>query len=265
MQPSLDDLLRLARGAGEILRAHFERPLTIDLKGEVDLVTGADRASEAFLLEEIRRGWPGHGILAEESGEQGGSAEGIWLVDPLDGTTNFAHGLPIFSVSIAFADAQGVALGVVYDPTRDEAFRAERGGGAWLGKRKLQVGRVAELRNSLLVTGFPYDRAANPDNNLDYFNHFMLRCRGVRRLGSAALDLAYVAAGRLDGYWEIRLQPWDVAAGMLIAREAGAEVTRVHGEADVLRRPCSVMAANPGLHARLLEETLSIRERRAQA
>ncbi|MBI3159505.1 MAG: inositol monophosphatase [Chloroflexi bacterium] len=264
MQPGIDDLLRLARGAGDILLAHFDRPLKIDHKGAVDLVTEADRQSEDYLLAEIRRAWPEHSILAEESGQQDGTSDSAWLIDPLDGTTNFAHGLPIFSVSIAFADAQGVQLGVVCDPTRAEAFWAARGQGAWLGQRQLHVSDVRDLVNSLLVTGFPYDRAANPDNNLDYFNHIMLRCRGIRRLGSAALDLAYVAAGRMDGFWEIRLQPWDVAAGMLIAQEAGAVVTRLHGEPDVLRRPCSVLAANPALHPLLLNEMLRVREQRAQ-
>ncbi len=259
MLPELKDVLALARGAGEILRDFYDRPLTVEHKGAVDLVTESDKASEAYLLGEIRRRWPGQAILAEESGAHTGQGEALWLVDPLDGTTNFAHGPPIFSVSVAVAVGGVVQLGVGYDPLREEAFCATRGQGAWLGERRLQVGRASALVESLLVTGFPYDQGSNPDNNLNYFKHLVVRSRGMRRLGSAALDLAYVAAGRVDGYWEIRLQPWDVAAGMLLVEEAGGRVTRLNGEPDVLRQPCSVLAANPALHGLLRQEIEAVR------
>lgn len=265
MNPTVEDMLALARGAGDILRGFFAGPLAVEHKGAVDLVTEADRAAEAYLLGEIRGRWPQQAILAEESGAHSGQGAVQWYVDPLDGTTNFAHGLPHFSISLAFAEAGEVRLGVVYDPLREEAFWAERGQGAWLGGQRLRVGEAAQLLDSLLVTGFPYDQATNPDNNLDYFTHLVVRSRGIRRLGSAALDLAYVAAGRMDGYWEIRLQPWDVAAGMLLVTEAGGVVTRLHGGPGVLEPPCSVLAANVGLHAMLLAETQTVAARRSRA
>jgi myo-inositol-1(or 4)-monophosphatase len=173
------------------------------------------------------------------------------MVDPLDGTTNFAHGIPIFAVSIALWEAGRTRLGVVYDPTRKECFWAERGKGAYLGERRLRVSTPAELGDSLLVTGFPYDAWSNPDNNLDHYARFAVRTQGVRRLGSAAIDLAYLAAGRIDGYWELRLGPWDVAAGGLIAEEAGALVTAIDGEGPYLTDTPSLIAANPVLHAKM--------------
>ncbi len=252
MRPTLDDLEILARQAGVLLRAGYGRAHTIASKSHaIDLVTETDRRSEAFLLESIRRRWPGHSILAEESGAHDGDAH-RWYVDPLDGTVNFAHGVPIFSVSIAYAEAGVVQLGVVYDPMRDECFAAGRGQGAFLNGQPLRVSATASLAKALLVTGFPYDTWTNPDNNLDHFARFAVRSHGVRRLGSAALDLCYVAAGRFDGYWEIRLKPWDVAAGGLIAAEAGALVTNLQGGEDYLSPPQSIVAANAALHAQML-------------
>ena len=178
------------------------------------------------------------------------------MVDPLDGTTNFAHNLPLFSVSIALCRAGRTVLGVVYDPTRRECFWAERGKGAFCGESRLHVSGNTELGSSLLVTGFPYDAWTNPDNNLEFFGRFSMRCRGVRRLGSAALDLSYIAAGRMDGYWEMRLSPWDVAAGGLIAEEAGARVTAMDGESPYLSDTPSLIAANPALHAKMAEVIL---------
>ncbi len=252
MQPTLDDLILLARQAGVILRYGFGRRHRIESKShQIDLVTEIDRQSEAFLLETIQRRYPGHRILAEESGQTAGD-DHLWLVDPLDGTVNYAHGVPIFSVSLAYAEGGQVRLGVVYDPMRDECFAAERGHGAWLNGQPIRVSETRSLAESLLVTGFPYDVWNNPENNLDHFARFAVRTRGVRRLGSAALDLCYVAAGRFDGYWEIRLQPWDVAAGGLIAAEAGALVTNLKGGEDYLSPPQSIVAANPHLHAQML-------------
>lgn len=251
MPPTLDVLEELARAAGEILRAGYERDLQVDYKGDIDPVTEVDRRSEAYLVGEIRRRFPAARFLAEESGAGGSGDDGLWYIDPLDGTVNYAHGVPIFSVSLAYAPAAEVTLGVVYDPMRDELFRAERGRGAWLNGRRLKVSSQTDLRRSLLVTGFPYDILETPRNNFDHFAHLARLTQGVRRLGSAALDLCYVAAGRFDGYWELKLSPWDLAAGGLIAAEAGALVTDLEGGPDYLAA-CSVLAAPPALHPHIL-------------
>lgn len=252
MKPALKDLEALARGAGDILRASFGQQLRIEHKGVIDLVTDVDHRSEAYLLNEIRQRFPGHKIVAEESGESAGADGQIWYIDPLDGTVNYAHGLPIFSVSIGFAEAGRMRLGVVYDPLRDECFSAQAGFGAWLNGEPLRVSETTALDRGLLVTGFPYDIRTNPENNLDHYARFALRSQGVRRLGSAALDLCYVAAGRFDGYWEIRMNSWDIAAGGLIAEQAGARVTNLAGEADYISPPQSILAANPHLHPQML-------------
>jgi myo-inositol-1(or 4)-monophosphatase len=250
--PTLADLERMARQAGQILRDGYEKDHKINYKGVVDLVTEVDHQSEAFLIGEIQRLFPDHRILAEESGSIDGHAEHLWLIDPLDGTVNYAHGVPMFCVSIGYAYKGQVILGAVYDPMRDELFTAERGKGSWLGERRLKSAQVEELVKSLLVTGFPYDSWVSKRNNFDYFVKFAKMTQGVRRLGSAALDLCYVAAGRFDGYWELSLKPWDVAAGGLIAEEAGAKVTNVDGGADYLNSPQSVLAANPILYEKIL-------------
>ncbi len=259
MRPQLSDLETLARQAGDILRAGFGQRHQIDHKGVIDVVTEVDRRSEAFILGEIRRLFPDHRVLAEESGELAGKDGQIWYVDPLDGTVNYSHGLPIFSVSLAYAEAGETRLGVVYDPMRDECFSAERGQGARLNGQPLQVSSLSDLDHCLLITGFPYDIRTNPDNNLDNYTRFAVRAQAVRRLGSAALDLCYVAAGRFDGYWELRLEAWDLAAGALIAQEAGAVVTTLHGSPEILTPPHSLLVANPHIHARMLD----ILERRA--
>lgn len=252
MLPTCSDLEQLARQAGEILRAGYEREHEVRYKGVIDLVTEVDGQSEAFLLGEIRRRFDGHRILSEEAGVIEGREEHLWYVDPLDGTVNYAHGVPLFSVSIAYAHRGMVILGAVYDPLRDEMFLAERGQGAWLNGRPLRVSQVQELQHSLLVTGFPYDAWNSEHDNFEYFIRFAKCTQGVRRLGSAALDLCYVAAGRFDGYWELSLKPWDAAAGALIAEEAGAKVTRVDGESDYLSSPPSILAAPPRIHEQIL-------------
>ncbi len=251
MTPRLSDLERLARQAGEILRLGYEQEHQVDYKGAIDLVTEIDHQSEDLLLGEIQRLFPGHQIVSEEIGLVPGRIGDQWFVDPLDGTVNYAHGIPYFSVSIAYAHEGQVTLGVVYDPMRDELFAAERGQGASLNGRSLRVSQVTELARSLLTTGFPYDAWSNPRNNLEYYGRFAKLTQGVRRLGSAALDLGYVAAGRVDGYWELSIKPWDVAAGGLIASEAGARVTNVEGKADYMTPPCSILAAPPELHSRM--------------
>jgi myo-inositol-1(or 4)-monophosphatase len=243
--------VRTARAAGRILLEGCGKSVRVEHKGEIDLVTEFDRRADAYILERIQKTFPSHRILSEESGRTGAGDDPLWMIDPLDGTTNFAHGLPIFAVSIALWEAGSTRLGVVYDPTRKDCFWAERGKGAYLGERRLRVSDAAELRTSLLVTGFPYDAWSNPANNLDHFARFAVRTQGVRRLGSAALDLAYLAAGRFDGYWELRLSRWDVAAGGLIAEEAGARVTAMDGRSPYLTDTPSLIAANPTLHAKM--------------
>lgn len=254
MQPTLSDLERLAREAGSILRAGYSKEHQVNYKGVIDLVTEVDHQSEAFLLGEIKTQFPDHHIVAEESGVTQGDDQHSWFVDPLDGTVNYAHNIPIFCVSVGYASQGTLMLGAVYDPMRDEMFMAERGKGAYLNDRPLRVSAVTELQKSLLVTGFPYDAWNTRQDNFANFVHFAKLTQGVRRLGSAALDLCYVAAGRFDGFWEMSLKPWDVAAGGLICEEAGAQVTNVSGASDYLSLPQSVVAATPGIHDRMLQE-----------
>jgi myo-inositol-1(or 4)-monophosphatase len=253
MKPTLSDLERLARQSGEILRLGYGREHQVNYKHDIDPVTEVDHQSEKVLLGEIQKYFPGHQIVSEEIGLVPGSASDQWYVDPLDGTVNFAHGLPIFCVSIAYAREGTVTLGVVYDPMMDELFAAERGQGAWCNGSRITVSQVTDISRSLLVTGFPYDAWTTKQDNLENFGRFARLTQGVRRLGSAALDLCYVAAGRLDGYWELSLNPWDLAAGGLIASEAGAVVTNLKGGKDILTPPCSLLAATPGLHPKMLD------------
>ena len=252
-EPTLAQLEELARRAGEILRRGYDTEHRVAYKGVIDLVTEVDRASEEFLLGEIRANWPGGHVMAEESGETPGNRDHAWYVDPLDGTVNYAHHIPIFCVSIAYARAGRMHLGVVYDPMRDELFSAERGEAARLNGRPLQASGVSELQRSLLVTGFPYDAWDSPQSNFGNFERFGRLTQGVRRLGSAALDCCYVAAGRFEGFWELALKPWDVAAAGLIAEQAGAKVTNITGGDDYISPPQSILAAGPGIHAGMLE------------
>jgi myo-inositol-1(or 4)-monophosphatase len=253
MQPTLPYIENLAREAGAILRAGYEKDHQINYKGVIDLVTEVDHQSEAFLLDEVQRDFPDHHIFSEESGVINGNNDHIWYIDPLDGTVNYAHHIPIFCVSIAYASRGRLELGAVYDPLRDEMFTAERGKGAHLNGRLLRASSTTELQTSLLVTGFPYDAWDTPQDNFANFVKFGKLSQGVRRLGSAALDLCYVAAGRFDGFWELALKPWDVAAAGLICEEAGARVTDVNGEPDYISPPQSVVSAAPGIHTRMLE------------
>ena len=254
MQPTLAYIERLAREAGAILRAGYNKEHQVNYKGVIDLVTEVDHQSEAYLLGEVRRDFPEHHIFSEESGVIQGNDAHIWYIDPLDGTVNYAHHIPIFCVSIAYASQGRTTLGAVYDPLRDEMFTAERGNGAYLNGTRLQVSAATELQKSLLVTGFPYDAWDTKQDNFANFIKFGKLTQGVRRLGSAALDLSYVGAGRFDGFWELALKPWDVAAGGLVCEEAGALVTNVDGGADYITPPQSVLATAPGIHARMLEE-----------
>lgn len=254
MKPTLTDLERLAREAGSILRSGYNKEHTVHYKGTIDLVTETDHASEAFLLREIKSAFPGGHILAEESGNIQGSNEDIWYIDPLDGTVNYAHHIPIFCVSIGFAANGRMTLGVVYDPLRDELFSAEKGKGAFLNGKQIRVSETSSLERSLLVTGFPYDTWDTELDNFKYFERLAKKTQGVRRLGSAALDACYVGAGRFDGFWEFKLKPWDVAAGGLIAAEAGAVVTSIDGREDFLSPPLSILAAAPGIYQAVKEQ-----------
>ena len=254
MKPTLNDLERLAREAGAILREGYNQEHTVHYKGTIDLVTETDHASEAFLLGEIKSHFPGGHILAEESGNIQGSNEDLWYIDPLDGTVNYAHHIPIFCVSIGFASNGVMTLGAVYDPLRDEMFAAERGKGAFLNGKKIQASTTTELEKSLLVTGFPYDTWNTELDNFKYFERLAKKTQGVRRLGSAALDACYVGAGRFEGFWEFNLKPWDVAAGGLIAEEAGARVTAIDGREDYLSAPLSILATTPGIYEATKEQ-----------
>ena len=254
MQPTLSYIETIARSAGEILREGYNKEHQVSYKGVIDPVTEVDHQSEKYLLGEVQRDFPTHHIFSEESGVIHGNDEHIWYIDPLDGTVNYAHHIPIFCVSIAYASKGVLTLGAVYDPMRDEMFLAERGKGATLNGKSIRVSSTTELQKSLLVTGFPYDAWNTEQDNFANFIKFGKMTQGVRRLGSAALDLCYVAAGRFDGFWELALKPWDVAAGGLVCEEVGARVTNVMGEADYISSPQSVVATAPGIHARMLDE-----------
>lgn len=225
----LDIAESTAREAGQMLKEHLGDAGRIEYKGAVDLVTEMDRKSEEFIVDKISARFPDHGILSEEAGGVKEDAKERWIIDPLDGTTNYAHGFPVFCVSIAFEKDGQVLIGVVYDPMLDEMFTAERGSGAYLNDRAIGVSATAKLDRSLLATGFPYDLRTSKDNNLDNFSRFAVRAQAIRRAGAAALDLCYVASGRFDGFWEMKLFPWDVAAATLVVTEAGGRVTDFSG------------------------------------
>ncbi len=246
-----DFAVQAALEAGKLLVQRFGSIHEVSFKGEIDLVTEADRQSERFLIDRIRSAFPDHDILSEESPPLSTGADYRWIIDPLDGTTNYAHGFPFFCVSIALERKGVVVLGVIFDPLRDELFTAERGMGAFLNTQPLRVSQRTRLSDSLLATGFPYDIRVNPDNNLNHFGNMALRARAIRRAGSAALDLAFLAAGRFDGFWELRLHPWDTAAGTLLVTEAGGLVTDLDGSTYHLESP-AVVASNSFIHQDML-------------
>jgi myo-inositol-1(or 4)-monophosphatase len=252
MQPGLTDLINWARQAGALLRAAYEQDHQVKMKGAIDLVTEMDRQAEDLLISAISASFPGHTIITEESGLHPGASEHCWYIDPIDGTVNYAHHLPWFVVSLAYAEAGQMKFGVIYEPLRDECFSAARGQGAWLNDRAIRVTSTSALIAALFSTGFPYDVASAPNNNTEQFVRLTKLSQGVRRSGSAALDLAYVACGRLDGFWELQLQPWDIAAGALIVEEAGGVATNVHGSHDLMQPPYSIAVSNPALHPLLL-------------
>jgi len=242
----------IAREAGTLLMDYFRQRVKIEYKGDADLVTEADRNSEKLILSRIRAQWPTHEVIGEEGARIETGGDYRWYVDPLDGTTNFAHGFPVFCVSLGLTFQGKRKAAVVYDPTRDELFAAERGKGAVLNGQVIAVSKIAKLAQSLVGTGFPsHKRHKNP--NIYFYHQLTLRSHGVRRAGSAALDLASVASGRLEGFWEFNLNAWDTAAGILIVEEAGGAVTGVNGQAlEVTDR--DVVATNGMIHSELLHE-----------
>jgi myo-inositol-1(or 4)-monophosphatase len=242
----------IAREAGALLMEFFDKNIRIEYKGDADLVTAADRKSEALIRERIREAWPGHDVLGEEEGLRDTGSEYRWYVDPLDGTTNFAHGFPVFCVSMGLQHKNQMVAGVCFDPTRKEMFAAERGHGATLNDRAIHVSATKHLKESLVGTGFPsHKRHKNP--NIHFYHQITLRSHGVRRAGSAALDLCYVASGRMDGFWEFNLNPWDTAAGVLMVEEAGGRVSNFSGGPFELNSR-EVLASNGVIHDELIGE-----------
>ncbi len=248
----LPEAREAALEAGRYLLQGLSQKKEVDFKGQVDLVTDFDRRSEEMIFRRLSRAFPDHSFLAEEEIRHDRASDYCWLVDPLDGTTNYAHGLPVFCVSIALSLKKEVVLGVVYDPAREEMFTAVRGQGAYLNGQPVRVSGTAELGRSLLATGFPYDVRSSNDNNLDHFSNFAVRAQAIRRLGSAALDLCYVACGRFDGYWEKKLKPWDLAAGSLLVEEAGGLVSDLAGGDFNVFSP-HILASNGHIHQSMLE------------
>ncbi len=242
----------IAREAGALLMGYFQKHVKVEYKGDVDLVTVADRESEALILSRIREQWPAHDVMGEEGSRIQTGSDYLWYIDPLDGTTNFAHGFPVFCVSLALEHKGKRIAGVVFDPTRDELFAAELGRGAFLNHHRVGVSTISNLAECLVGTGFPsHKRHKNP--NIFFYHQITLRTHGVRRAGSAALDLCSVAAGRLDAFWEFNLNPWDTAAGVLIAEEAGARVTTFDGKPFQIDSR-ETLASNGLVHEVLLHE-----------
>ena len=251
MSEILNNASNIARQAGELLRGYFHRRVRVEYKGDVDLVTEADRASEALIVGELVKLYPNHSIVAEEGGGREGSSGYRWFIDPLDGTTNFAHSFPIFAVSMGLEKDGEMVAAVIYDPTRDELFEAEKGSGARVNGQPIHVSKIARIEEALVATGFPSrKRHANP--NIHFYHQMNMRTHGVRRPGAAAIDLAYVASGRMDAFWEFHLHPWDVAAGKLLVAEAGGCVTEISGQPHRMDSP-SVLATNQLIHSQMHE------------
>jgi myo-inositol-1(or 4)-monophosphatase len=251
MASYLEISAEIAREAGALLAKFFERRVTYELKGEHDLVTEADRASEQLVVERLRSHFPSHSIVAEEGGGHAGTSDYCWYVDPLDGTTNFAHSFPMYNVTLALEHAGELVAGVIFDPERNEMFSSERGSGAYLNNRRIRVSKVPRIEDALVATGFP-SKKRHADVNVHFYYQLAMITHGVRRAGSAALDLAYVASGRLDGFWEFGLNPWDMAAGMLLIEEAGGKCSDMKGGAAKLRGP-HLLADNGMIHESMLE------------
>lgn len=241
-----------ARKAGRLLKENISKSDEIFYKGAVDLVTPFDTKAQGTIVDHLSSFFPDHDYLAEEGLCQNKGAELRWIIDPLDGTTNYAHHYPVFTISIALERRSEIVLGLVYDPMREEMFSALKGNGAFLNGKKISVSDIDELDKSLLATGFPYDVRVSPENNISHFNNFIIRAQGIRRCGSAAMDLCYVACGRYDGFWELKLKPWDVAAGTLIVQEAGGQVSDFKGgEFSIFGS--EVLATNRAIHHQMVD------------
>ncbi len=251
MHPMLTMGIRAARAAGDFLIRSLERvdSYPVSVKGRNDFVTDIDRQAEQIIITTLKNAYPEHAVLAEESGAQG-EGDYVWIIDPLDGTTNYLHQFPQFAVSIALQHKAVTEQGIVYDPLRQELFTASRGGGAYLNNRRIRVSNISALELALLGTGFPYRGIQQLDGYLDTFKRIMQSCAGVRRPGAAALDLAYVACGRLDGFWEFGLRKWDIAAGEVLIREAGGLTSEIYTGASNTDSG-DILAGNPKIHAQL--------------
>ncbi|MFP4081745.1 MAG: inositol monophosphatase family protein [Candidatus Aminicenantes bacterium] len=252
MDKYLKEAEAAARKAGKMLKENLNAAAQIVYKGAVDLVTNFDNQSQKMIFDHLSSCFPDHGFMAEEGLDKARGKEFRWVFDPLDGTTNYAHGFPVFCISVAMERKNEVVLGLVYDPMREEMFSAVRGGGAFLNSRRIRVSGVHDLDKSLVATGFPYDLRESEVNNIDHFNHFLLRVQAIRRCGSAAMDLCYVACGRFDGFWELKLKPWDMAAGALMVKEAGGKISdfqdkefSIHGS--------EILASNGLLHQQMIQ------------
>jgi myo-inositol-1(or 4)-monophosphatase len=255
----LKTALKAARVAGRHLKKSFLFRSEVEFKGEIDLITQRDRESQQIIHQIIKKNFPRHSILGEENLEIQKSREHLWLIDPIDGTTNFVHQLPFFSISIAYLREGEIKTGVVYNPRINELFWATAKGGAFLNKKRITVSRETDLQKSFLATGFPYDIRESAENNLNYFNTFILKALAIRRCGSAAIDLAYTAAGRFDGFWELKLNPWDTAAGALLVTEAGGKITNFSGQPfDPFEKEC--VASNQKIHQQILDIISKIQE-----
>lgn len=247
------EIARLAaKRAGKIQSERLNSGFSIERKGEIDLVTEVDLACEKAIIEVIHGRYPDHAILAEEEGRLGGHSPYVWIIDPLDGTTNYSHGFPFYCSSVALSHNGAVLAGAVYDPARNEMFHAAKGHGAFLNEKRIHVSHINGMISSLLATGFPYSIKTTNRNNLKEFGAFAMRAQAVRRPGAAALDLCYVACGRLEGFWEFHLKPWDMAAGALVVTEAGGRVTQSGGEPLDLYKP-DIVASNGSIHEEMLE------------
>ncbi len=258
-EPEVLDVCMIAKQAGMILKEGLGKRHDVHMKGVQDPVTEIDKRSEDFIIKILNNEYPTHSILTEETGlHEGKTSDHKWYIDPLDGTMNYAHGIPFFCVSMAYADKKGLSLGVIYDPVRDECFYAERGKGAWLNGSPISCSSQTDLPEALMSSGFNMGIVKLGETNFRLFKYFMENSAGVRRMGSAALALAYAACGRLDAVWELHLSPWDVAAGFVICKEAGAIVTDLKGYEDYFNDPYEFVAANKFLHPIILHQIQTV-------